>query len=193
MATRPTEVTLSLDDCEPNALPPVCCKCGAEATGEKEVEFNWVPQWTGWVMVLGIFVGVGLAIGGILALTYRKSRSASMPVCARHRGLWNPGNAVILGTIGAVGLVMLVKSVLVRGPDAFEVVWHFYLGLLVAVVVGVLVGVAVRRRGVVATSIEPDAMVLVNLHPDFVEAVENHSPERRAAYYAARNPASQER
>lgn len=26
--TKRTEVTLSLTECEPNALPPVCVKCG---------------------------------------------------------------------------------------------------------------------------------------------------------------------
>jgi len=31
--SSPTALTLTLDECEPGALPPVCAKCGAEATG----------------------------------------------------------------------------------------------------------------------------------------------------------------
>ena len=59
-------------------------------------------------------------------------------------------------------------------------------------VVGIAAAIVVLASGIQARLIHEQEIVLTNLHPDFVEAVEHHSPEKQAAYdavRAARKPA----
>ena len=184
MTPRSTVVTLSLRECEPGALPPVCCKCGAPATGETAVGFHWFSKT---ILIALLFSG---PLFLILLMIFRKSRTASMPVCPEHEGVWNRGRAIILGTTVTCLVLMLIALLLADGPAA-----RLASGLLLLVLLGLLVGLAigfwVLSGGIQARLINDQEIILTRLHPDFVDAVENHSSERQAVYDAlrpARNP-----
>lgn len=188
MAKRPTEVTLSLDDCEPNALPPVCCKCGKPATCEKEVKFKWHPMWINILAVLG-----PLPIAVVLMYVLRKRRTAFLPTCDRHSGVWNWGVPIMLFTVGATVLVSVAVSVALSGVrDSAGYSSTAFMGVLGLFVLGFAVGLLVVVGQIIPKFIGDDDMKLVKLNPAFVEAVEAQQDAEDEAYEAkraARKPA----
>lgn len=155
----PTALTLTLDECEPGALPPVCAKCGAEATGETRVKFRLysVPFWLLFVVSLPVFL--------LLSLLSRKSRVAHMPVCARHAGTWNWGGMVIALMLGLTVPTALMS---LRSSSSSQPVM-----LLAVMGVGLLVGLVVTAGGIQPKEMGPGDMLLEGFHPRFVHAVED--------------------
>ena len=176
MPTRPTEVSLSLSECEPGALPPVCAKCGAPATGETAVDFVWFPPKTLWAMFCC------RPAFAVMLVTLSARRTVSLPVCDRHVRVRNRGKTILLRTV-AVCVPLLLAFWLIDGGGLTS-------ALLLVAFFGLAVGVAaaavVLLSGIQARLIHEQEIILTGLHPDFVDAVENHSPERQAAYDAAR-------
>ena len=180
MPTRPTEVSLSLSECEPGALPPVCAKCGAPATGETAVDFVWFPPKTLWAMFCC------RPAFAVMLVTLSARRTVSLPVCDRHVRVRNWGKAIVLG---ALAVVLEPLFPVVYGLDADSKL--LTAGLVVAwwlsLVAGAVAAAAVLFGGVVRPRrIDESEVTLAGLHPDFVDAVVNHSPQRQAAYDAAR-------
>ena len=182
MAKRPTDVTLSLDDCEPNVLPPLCCKCGAEATCEKKVKFSWYPPW----IIITVLVTLILTV--ILILVLQKKRTAYLPVCDKHKGVWNWGQAILGITLGGFFLGIIACAVAFGGPNKGDVFLPVFLVVVGLFVVGLIFGAVVQTRGIRPKQITDDELRLVNLNPDFVEAIEADR-DREEDEYAARRDA----
>ena len=182
MAKPATDVTLSLDECDPNVLPPVCCKCGAEATCEKKVKFSWYPPW----IIITVLIAWLLAI--ILALVLRKKRTAYLPVCDQHKGVWNWGGAILGITFGGFFLGVIACAVAFGGPNKGDVFLPVFLVAVGLFFVGLIVGAVVQTRGIRPKRITDDELHLLNLNPDFVEAIEADR-DREEAEYAARRDA----
>lgn len=182
MAKRPTDVTLSLDDCEPNVLPPLCCKCGADATCEKEVKFSWYPPW----IIITILVTIILTV--ILILVMQKKRTAYLPVCDKHNGVWNWGQAIFGITLGGFFLGIIACAVAFAGRDNPDVAMPVCLVVAGLLLVGFIVGAVVQSRGIRPKLITDAELQLVNLNPDFVEAIEADR-DREEDEYAARRDA----
>ena len=179
MAKRPTEVSLSLDDCEPNALPPVCCKCGAAATCEKEVKFTWTPPW----VIFTIFVG--LIWPFIIGMIVRKRRAANMPVCDRHNGVWNWGNGLAYFILFSSLLLEVATLAAFDGNKVFPgVVPVLTLGIAAYFLVGLVVAVVVQGRGPQVTLISDDEIKFKKLAPAFVEVLEEQQDAEEAEYQA---------
>ncbi len=182
MAKPATDVTLSLDECDPNVLPPVCCKCGAEATCEKKVKFSWYPPW----IIITIFITLILTV--ILILVLQKKRTAYLPVCDEHKGVWNWGGAIIGLALGWLVLGVIAGAVAFGGRDAGNLFLPFFLVIVGLFFVGLIVGAVVQSRGIRPKRITDDELHLQNLNPDFVEAIESDR-DREEAEYAARRDA----
>ena len=183
MAKRPTDVTLSLDDCDPNALPPLCCKCGADATCEKRVKFSWYPPWILITVVIG-----GLLLTVILILVLQKKRTAYLPVCDKHKGVWNWGQAVLGITLGGFFLALIACAVAFGGPNNGDVFLPVFVVVAGLFFVGLIVGAVVQTRGIRPKKITDDELQLLNLNPEFVEAIEADR-DREEDEYAARRDA----
>ena len=158
MMKSKTALTLTLDECEPGALPPVCAKCGAEASDETRVKFRLYPSWLFLVAVLASPVWCL-----VLAPLVRKTRVAHMPVCARHAGTWNWGGLVVALTLG-VTLPPLLMS-LYRFHEDRAVL------LMVAMLGGLMVALVVTASGIQPKEMDCDDMLLHGFHPKFVHAV----------------------
>ncbi len=191
MAKPATDVTLSLDECDPNALPPVCCKCGAEATCEKTVKFSWYPPW----ILITIVIG-GLLLTAILILVLQKKRTAYLPVCDLHKGVWNWGGTIIALGLGWLFLGTVACAVAFDGRNNGDLFLPAFLGIAGLFFVCLIAGAIVQARGVRPKRITDDDLHLVNLNPDFVEAIEAdrdreeaESTARRDAKRAARGMA----
>ena len=176
MSPRSTTVTLSLRECEAGALPPVCAKCGATATGETAVGFYWFPEAIG---LLGILSN---ALFAVVALFNLSRRTVSMPVCGRHAWVWHGARVLFVGT-----LLVFVPPLVNAFDDGRKSVRTVSIAVCcVGLFVGLVAGLRVAERGVRPLLINDIEIELTNLHPDFVDAVENHSPEKQAAYDALR-------
>jgi hypothetical protein len=182
MAKPATDVTLSLDECDPNVLPPVCCKCGAEATCEKQVKFSWYPPW----IIVTVLIAVLLAV--ILSLVLRKKRTAYLPVCDKHKGVWNWGGAIFGLAFGWLFLGIVACAVAFGGRNNPDVALPVCLVVAGLVLVGFIVGAVVQSRGIRPKRITDDELHLLNLNPDFVEAIEADR-DREEDEYAARRDA----
>ena len=187
MAKPATDVTRSRDECDPNALPPVCCKCGAEATCEKTVKFSWYPPW----ILVTILVALLLTV--ILILVLQKKRTAYLPVCDKHKGVWNWGQAIIGLALGWLFLGIVGDAVVFSGRNDPDTAFAVFLAVAGLFFVGLIVGVVVQARGIRPKRITDDELHLLNLNPDFVEAIEvdrdreeAESTARRDAKRAAR-------
>ena len=181
MAKPATDVTLSLDECDPNALPPVCCKCGAEATCEKTVKFNWYPPW----IIITVLIGLLLTV--ILILVLQKKRTAYLPVCDKHKGVWNWGGAIIGLALGWLVLGIIGCAVAFGGRDNGDLFLPVFLVIAGLFFVGLIVGAVVQSRGIRPKRITDDELHLVNLNPDFVEAIEADRDREEAEYTARRD------
>ncbi len=157
---KPTALTLTLDECERGALPAVCAKCGAGATGETRVKFRLYPSWLFLVAVLASPLWCV-----ILAPLVRKTRVAHMPVCGRHAGTWNWGGLVVAVTLGLTlpPLLMSLRWSSSGNPALF----------LVVMLVGLLVGLVVSAGGIQPKEMGRADMLLDGFHPDFVHAVKD--------------------
>ena len=191
MPPRPTEVTLSLDDCEPNALPPVCVKCGAPAEAELKVDLVWFPKWIIFTLVCGCHLAYG-----ILYYTLRKKRTFYAPLCGQHLGVWNWGYPIGELTAGAV--VLLATPVLILsnnvGPESRYqfLVFLFALMTCTALFFGGIATVFALTRGITPKLVTDDDLVLQRVAPEFAEAVVAQQDADDAAYAAkraARKPA----
>lgn len=151
-----TALRLTLDECEPGALPPVCAKCGAETSGETRVKFRLYPSWLVVVMILAPMWYL------ILALVLRKTRVAYMPVCPRHEGTWNWGRMIVALTLG----LTLPTLLSLRSSSSSQPVLFF-----AVMGVGLLVGLVVSRCGIQPKEMTRGDMLLDDLHPEFVHAV----------------------
>ena len=72
-------ITLTRQEVEDDALPPVCVHCGEPATARHNKTFDWHPPWVRWLFYLGYLPGA--IASSILARQMR----VSLPVCARHQ------------------------------------------------------------------------------------------------------------
>ena len=213
MANAPTDVTLSLDDCEPNALPPACAKCGQPATCEKRVWFRHMPNWVApvafalFVLFLPcaavsnkiepLLITAALVASpfGLVLRKYKESRYAHLPVCERHQGLWNWGTTLagfsfgVMPLFAIAGFVLASVAASLAGVPQWRVAEsHFLAALLVGLpLCGVFVGVGLHfGTGVRASRITKADLTLVGVAPAFVEAVEAQQDADDAADRARR-------
>ena len=161
----PRNLTLTLGECQPGALPPVCAKCGAGASGETAVPFRWYQPGQA-----GLLVVCWPAALAILHYGSRK-RDASMPVCPRHAGTWNWGNSVLLFSIAATATFLVAIGVSLTGRHAGNFPAGVFVALKLFIIAGVFGGVALRSRGVYPTALTAVGVELTGLAPAFVEAV----------------------
>jgi hypothetical protein len=173
--------TLTLDECEPNALPPVCVKCGAEATCEKAVKFTWQPPW------IIVTILAGLLIYAILSVILTKRRLAHMPVCDRHGGVWNWGSGIAYFVLFGWLIILLAPAFVLAPGQGKDYVGQYYLWSVGLLIVGIIVAAVVQSCGIKAKHITDDDLKLTRLNADFVAALEDQRDAVEAEYRARRS------
>jgi hypothetical protein len=71
-------ITLTHAEVENDALAPVCAHCGARAAARHNQDFEWHPDWVGWLFLAGVLPGV------IAHAFCNKKIRVALPVCERH-------------------------------------------------------------------------------------------------------------
>src|SRR5947208_11856422 len=104
------QVTLRDPEWHGYELPPVCMRCGAEATLYKRKRFSWYPPW------LNVLILAGLLPYAIIVAIMTKRMNVHVPLCGRHRFHW--GGRVLLMVLpffALIGMVVLLIA-LTSGP-----------------------------------------------------------------------------
>jgi hypothetical protein len=171
-AAMPT-VWLDRDEAEYGDLPPVCMRCGDEATVTRDRNFSWYPQW---VIVLLL---AGLLPFLIVALLMTKRMRLKAPMCDRHAGHWFRFRLFayggLLGTIGLffAGLFLLAANDRTLNDVAAGVMIVSGIGFLICLFVAAFWQMSLIR----AIEITDDDMRLAGVSEEFKEAVRE---QRRA-------------
>ena len=162
------EILLKYRECEERELPRVCIVCGK---GRAE------------------FVDTTLRVmvaGGPDSTTYRVVDS-SLPVCGRHRSHFYRATFIALGAFGCLALVFMgiIGGTIALMPILMERIF-FVAPVAIVLCVGALIGTVVvmvmaSRGGVRARAINDRGVVMINVAPKFVKAVEKYRARERPA------------
>src|SRR5436309_11323322 len=115
------QVTLRDPEWQGYELPPVCMRCGAEATLYKRKRFSWYPPW------LNVLILAGLLPYAIIVAIMTKRMSVNVPLCGRHRFHWGGRVlAMVLPFFFLIGMVVVLVAVASsragRGDDTIATV-----------------------------------------------------------------------
>src|SRR5205823_824723 len=120
------QVTLRDPEWPGYQLPPVCMRCGAEATVYKTKRFTWYPPW------VNVLILAGLIPYAIVVAIMTKRIAVNVPLCGRHRFHW--GGRVLLMVLPFFALLGLVAVLVAltsgpgrRGNDTIAAVIGFTL------------------------------------------------------------------
>src|SRR4051794_28169059 len=99
---------------EPEDLPDVCMRCGAETTHRVNKRFGWMP---GWVYVTLL---AGLLVFAIVALVVRKRARVLAPMCQEHKNHWLMRTLLVVGSLalglgGWIALMVMTEELLPPG------------------------------------------------------------------------------
>ena len=162
-------VTLTKEQVERDALPPVCMKCGEPATCRVNTSFSHTPEWVGWLYFAFILPGM------IGEQFFGKEMRVSCPFCQKHRNHWS-----VLNWTAGVG--WLVGGLLFAGAG-FGIGSIFtaslkdapYIGIAVGAGIGILswIGVLIylATTRIDATKVTKDSITLNRVADGFSRAV----------------------
>jgi len=171
-------VRLSRVEVEDELLPPVCMKCGEDATLHKYKTFAWHPSWA------IAFILLGLLPYAIAALLLTKRMTIQAPLCAQHRGHWTVRACFMWGGLGFLLLlgVLVIGFAIANerqpGGEAlmgFACVGGFLVGLLWLIAAAILQHTGIRPQEITDRSI-----TLTNVSPEFEDALWDERDQRRA-------------
>lgn len=170
-------ITLTPHEIDNDALAPVCAHCGAPAAARHNQDFEWHPEWVGWLYLGGIVPGLIAQ-----ALCHKKKRVA-LPVCPRH-GPMTPWQ-IAAASVGWLLLPALLAGValgaclLLRQADPDSAPSNAVLITVTAVSggLGLLVWLAwliqarTGYRIITVRSIDGEGVTLIGLADPFVQAM----------------------
>jgi hypothetical protein len=154
-------------------VPNVCMKCGRPAPERVKKVFSYVPPWV-YLLIL-----VNLLVLLIVALALRQKRTAWVPLCAEHKGIWRRQLFLTWGSLAATLVVVVLGSVLVAerwdGPDASEpIVGLVVVGLLVWLVCALIA----QAKSIRATEFSKRQIRIVGVCREFIDAYDDEREEQ---------------
>jgi hypothetical protein len=158
-------------------LPPVCLKCGAEATAERRKNFSWSPPW---IIILILF---GLLPYAIVAIILTKRMTVTVPLCDQHKSHWSWrawfiwGGFILFFILGIGAFVVLVNQENQRGRGQEMAGW-LCAGTGIAGLIWLIAAAIVQSTGIRPTEITDNTITLTHVAPDFVTALK----EERTRY-----------
>jgi hypothetical protein len=158
-------------------LPPVCMKCGADATVIRKRQFSWYPPWI-WILFL-----ISILPFVIVALILTKRGTVEIPFCSKHKNhfLWRllAGGGGVAALVGVGALAFAVAAASApnnRGADVSSAICLLWFVLLA--VFAITIGVFNMLTTIRPTLINDRKIRLTNVAPEFTTAVEEEEAER---------------
>ncbi len=160
------KVRISRREAEGGMLPRVCALTGVPTEDVKKKAFLWQPPWVG-VLILG-----GVLPYVIVASIVQKRMTVQVPLIKEKHGHWAWRTLALLGGVFAsLGLIIGSVVLLENGPkEVFVVALVVGLVLFLAVLIA---GLIISNQAIRPTEITDTDITLVNVHPNFVAALED--------------------
>ena len=183
------QLMLERYEAEGGRLPSLCMRCGEPATLTKTKKFSWHPSWVYLLLLVNLLVCL------IVALIMTKRVTVPVPLCEKHKNqfLWPTllGVAALLLLLGAlfggVALAGALEEVLDRDArDVFFVVW--FVGGLALFLAVLITACVVQIRTIRPTEITDRSIILTNVAPKFVDALEAGDLDDEGEYHRPRPP-----
>lgn len=191
IASQPDRIQIWASQLAANDFPGVCAMTGKPAETWRKFRFATPPQWAYALLVLVCLGGIGIIVYAIVLSTVAQRASGFLPLthAARRRvelAIWVPVGLLIGWVVAWVVAVAVSPSPSDQSSGSGLAAAFFFLGLLF--LIAGLVGRLVIMRFLVpqARVSEPqpgyvDKIVeLRNLHPNFVQAVQQLHASRLA-------------
>ena len=146
-------------------LPPVCIRCGAEATVYKVKKFSWYPRWALIVLLAGPLPFL------IVVLVLTKRMRVRAPLCDRHRYHW--GGRLALFWAAFVGLIFLIILAVSLSPTPMpdRTVGMVWLGALFGVLLLSVIATVLTTGMIRPVEITDYSITLQGVAQGFREAV----------------------
>lgn len=166
--------TLTRQQIEHDALPPVCMLCGQPAGFRVDKSFSHTPAWVGWLYWAGFFPGL------IAEHFFTKEMRVSCPFCARHRNHWRrlywvAGLGWLIGPLVGAGPGFAAGLTLGSLAEAAP-----YIALAIGAGIGFLVWLAaliyLASTRIDASKVTDNEITLQGVHDSFAKAVRDQSP-----------------
>ena len=170
-------VTLTRDEVEEDALPPVCMECGGPAAHRVNRTFVKDPEWVATAEVVGFIAGVlpGMVIDSLARKYLRRQIRVSCPFCDDHRGHWTKPwrDAARWGAaVGGAGAVVGFLIAAGLDPGTAEQILGASIGGVIGLIVGATAaGLWTASTRITATDVDPASVRLEHLGDRFVRAV----------------------
>jgi len=160
------QVTLRDPEWHGYELPPVCMRCGAEATVYKRKRFSWYPPW------INVLILAGLLPYAIIAAIMTKRMNVNIPLCGRHRFHWGGRvAAMVLSFFALLGLLVVLIAV-TSGPGRHNDTLAAAIGfcLLGGFVAWLILLVVLTSTTMRPTEIDDRSITLTGVANDFRDA-----------------------
>jgi hypothetical protein len=163
-------VTISKQQVEADALPPVCMACGGPASCRISRTFSFEPEWVQYLYFVFLVPGV------IAEYLLKKEMRVACPLCDQHKDHWS--KLVWAATTGWLGVPLFAGLGYWVGPMIFSSEGAALIGLAVGSCVSLIayVGVVmyVANTRIHATKITDHDITFQRVADGFVRAIKDH-------------------
>jgi hypothetical protein len=160
------QVTFDLADLNEHALPPVCVRCGADATQVKEEKLTYVPLWG----KLAIFCFLFHILPIVVYTTW--TVSIDLPYCRKHARSWTLASKIALVAV-SLGLVVVGIGIYLSVYLKVEGAVSVFVGGLAILGVTCVIVLFSGDTGARAAKITKETVTLDGVSPEFVDALAN--------------------
>jgi hypothetical protein len=159
-------VTISREEAEDGLLPPVCALTGVRTDEVKDKQFLWQP---GWVSIIAL---VAIPAYIIVSLMVRKTMKVQLPLVREKHGHWLWRQVVGVLALFA-GVATLIGSGAAAGdPNAGPLAGWIALTGLGLFIAAIVLFAVLNHFAIRPAEITDDDITLVNVHQNFVDALE---------------------
>lgn len=144
-------------------LPEVCVKCGKrDRLTRKQTRFAWTPPWIYATALLSVL------IMAILAAVLQKRGALSLPLCPECRSRWT--KARLAGVATAFGFFGILIGMIALFVNEMPILGCLSIAALIGLPLGVSFGY-IRPRTLRPRVINDQALTLIGVHPDAIDAI----------------------
>ena len=169
-------VTISREEAEDGLLPRVCALTGVPTDDVKAKTFLWQPAW------VAVLILAGLLPYLIVSMIIRKQMRVELPLVRAKHGHWMWRQLVGVLALFVFVTVMIGSGALAGNPNTERLVGWVALAGLVGFVAAIALFAVLNHLAIRPAVITDDDITLVNVHQNFVDALEEDRDAEEERY-----------